>query len=360
LTTECHQPSAAARSRQVPLTFRPKPRGQKKHWRENLSAVAAHGATLFAADDENPAICRLIAEGDGYRHLGTTSLADLVADLPGGADGEMDIEGLAVEGGHLWIVGSHAPTRKQPKEGDDDAQALARLAEVRDDPNRHFLGRLCLDGPTSGGPADLGAGAHLPMRAGEGRLLDLLGGDPYLGRFAGIPAKENGLDVEGLAAVGDGRVFLGLRGPVLRGWAGVLELQLREPRAGRLEPEPIGPAGRPYRRHFLDLGGLGLRELAQDGSDLLLLAGPTMDLDGPVHIHRWGGALAVTGDSLVRADELGPPVLSPPYGRGRDHAEGMTLLGGNELLVVYDSPDKAARFIGETGLLADVFSLEEA
>jgi hypothetical protein len=360
LTTERAPPSAAARSRRVRLTFQPKPTGQKKHWRENLSAVAAHGATLFAADDENPAICRLIAEGDGYRHVGTTKLADLVADLPGGTDGEMDVEGLAVEGGHLWIVGSHAPARKQPKEGDDDARALARLAEARDDPNRHFLGRLCIVEPTGGSPADLGAGTHLPMRAGEGRLLDLLEDDPYLGRFVGIPAKENGLDVEGLAAVGDGRVFLGLRGPVLRGWAVVLELQLRDSGTGRLEPEPIGPAGRPYRRHFLDLAGLGLRELAHDGSDLLLLAGPTMDLDGPVHIHRWGGAPAVAGDSLVWTDELGPPVLSPPYGRGRDHAEGMTLLGGNELLVVYDSPDEATRFIGETGLLADVFRLEEA
>ena len=175
------------------LTFKPKPTGQKKHWRENLSAVAAHGATLFAADDENPAICRLIAEGDGYRHVGMTKLADLVADLPGGTDGEMDVEGLAVEGGHLWIVGSHAPARKQPKEGDDDARALARLVEVRDDPNRHFLGRLSVIEPTGGSPADLGAGAHLPMRPGEGRLLDLLEDDPYLGRFVGIPAKENGL-----------------------------------------------------------------------------------------------------------------------------------------------------------------------
>ena len=120
--------------------------------------------------------------------------------------------------------------------------------------------------------------------------------------------------------------------------------KLRDSGTGRLEPEPIGPAGRPYRRHFLDLAGLGLRELAHDGNDLLLLAGPTMDLDGPVHVYRWRGALAVAGDSLVRADELGPPVLSPPYGRGRDHAEGMTLLGGNELLVVYDSPDEATRF----------------
>jgi L-seryl-tRNA(Ser) seleniumtransferase len=39
-----------------------------------------------------------------------------------------------------------------------------------------------------------------------------------------IPGKDNGLDVEGLASVGD-RLLVGLRGPVLRGWAIVLEIE---------------------------------------------------------------------------------------------------------------------------------------
>jgi hypothetical protein len=52
----------------VRLAFDAGPAGQKKHWRENRSAVAAHSGTLFAPNDENPAVCRLIAEGDGYRH----------------------------------------------------------------------------------------------------------------------------------------------------------------------------------------------------------------------------------------------------------------------------------------------------
>ncbi|MFL5335977.1 MAG: DUF3616 domain-containing protein [Geminicoccaceae bacterium] len=52
--------------------------------------------------------------------------------------------------------------------------------------------------------------------------------------------------------------------------------------------------------------------------------------------------------------------MSLPHGRGRIHAEGITLLGGDELLVVYDSPDEATQFIRETGLLADVFRLEAA
>jgi hypothetical protein len=130
---------------QIWLNFLEKGADQKKHWRENLSAVAKCDDTLFAADDEHPAICRLVAHGDGYKHEDTITLASLGVDLPDGDHGEMDIEGLGVEGNHLWIVGSHAPAREQPKKKDDDAQALHRLREVRDDPNRHFLGYVTID-----------------------------------------------------------------------------------------------------------------------------------------------------------------------------------------------------------------------
>src|SRR3954454_10391366 len=143
------------------LDFLPKPEGQKKHWRENLSAVAWHEGTLLAADDENSAVCRLIAAGDGYVHEATTRLFDLAPDLPGGAGGEMDIEGLSAEGGHLWIVGSHSLAREQPKKKDDLRKPLPRLADVRADPTRPFLGRLPLAAPAGTGPADLPRrGAH--------------------------------------------------------------------------------------------------------------------------------------------------------------------------------------------------------
>lgn len=49
----------------------------------------------------------------------------------------------------------------------------------------------------------------------------------------------------------------------------------------------------PYRKHVLDLDGLGVRDLCPSGDDLLVLAGPTMDLDGPVRIYRWHGACRV-------------------------------------------------------------------
>jgi hypothetical protein len=65
---------------------------------------------------------------------------------------------------------------------------------------------------------------------GNNRVNDLteaLRGDEHLGSFLTIPGNDNGFDIEGLAMARE-RLFLGLRGPVLRGWAVILEVELEE------------------------------------------------------------------------------------------------------------------------------------
>ena len=339
--------------------------------RSDLSTVAAAGRCLWVANDEFATVERLVRQADGsYAGHEVVHLAELL-DLPEGAAGEMDIEGLDVEDGWLWLVGSHSLTRDKPKPGEHDpAAALARLTEVEHHPNRHFLGRLPLveslrePGVFAVGrnaPAEA-AGQRKPaclkMKAGGGALARALRDDVHLARFMGVPAKENGFDVEGLAARGE-RLFLGLRGPVLRGWATILELEVKEPKAGRLKLRKIGRGGARYRKHFLDLDGLGVRELAFDGDALLILAGPTMDLDGPVVLYRWPDPLAAGEQTVVPADRL-EQVLQLPHGRGEDHAEGICWLPGDrreELLVVYDSP-AAGRLQAGSAVEADVFRLE--
>jgi hypothetical protein len=113
-----------------------------------------------------------------------------------------------------------------------------------------------------------------------------------------------------------------------------------------------------YRTFFLDLDGLGVRDLGHDGDDVLVLAGPTMDLDGPARVYRWRGAApgrhhtAVRQDDLVRLEDL-------PAGHGddegRDHAEGLTVLPDGAAMVVYDSP--APDRVQGGGVLADVVGL---
>jgi hypothetical protein len=153
------------------------------------------------------------------------------------------------------------------------------------------------------------------------------------------------------------RVFVGLRGPVLRGWAMVLEFEVKESSPGVLT------LAAPLRKHFLQLDGLGVREIAILGKDLLILAGSTMNLDGPVFIFRWPKALDNGREALLYRNEL-RKVLAVPFGtgvcRGHDHPEGIALIDGKgslrDIMICYDSPSER-RLDGEGRVRADVFRL---
>lgn len=333
----------------------------------NLSAIRTDGRVLWIAGDETASVERLVADDpqqpNEYADGTTFRLADLV-DMPGAdADEEADIEGVARTEHFLWAIGSHSLRRKQIKAKHTGAKALKRLARVEAQDNRHLLVRLPVadvDGlptPVSKIVVD-GVRHHAAILAGRGNLRDLLRDDHHLAPFLAIPGKDNGLDIEGIAVRGD-RVYLGMRGPVLRGWAFVLQLRPyvdpAEPQRLRLRPFADGL---PYRKHVLDLDGLGVRDLAPAGDDLLVLAGPTMSLDGPVRIYRWHGAYREEIPEVVRGEQL-TRELELTYGEGDDHAEGLSVMGppaDGRLLVVYDSPS-AVRLTEDGAVVADVVRL---
>ncbi|MDX1606049.1 MAG: DUF3616 domain-containing protein, partial [Candidatus Competibacterales bacterium] len=165
------------------------------------------------------------------------------------------------------------------------------------------------------------------------------------------------LDIEGLAVL-DGRVWLGLRGPVLRGHAVVLELQPEAGEDGELHLRPLD--GKPFRKHFLQLEGLGIRDMCRDGDDLLLLAGPTMALEGFLRVYRWLDAGSLAGDSIsTDADEHLRALFELPFAIGHDRAEGLALtrhLEESALLVVYDDPAPERR-VGRQSVLMDLYRL---
>ncbi len=337
---------------------------------DNLTAARADGEHLWVAGDETAAIDRLVLDSAtaplraGRQR--SFRLADLV-QLPGPPDGESDLRGIARSGGWLWAIGSHALVRRRPKPIHDDAKVVRRLGKLRRDPNRFIIVRLAVQ---------LGVDRHPePVRvARDGRrsaligapraetLVDLLRADAHIAPFLAIPGQDNGFDIGGLAVVGD-RLYVGLRGPVLRGWAVVLELRpAQDPTdPGRLALG-IFPEGTRYRKHVLDLGGLGVRDLCPQGDDLLVLAGPTMALSGPVRVHRWRGAITGGGGPVVRDAEL-PVETVVTSGEGVDHASAISLLGpdvpdtGAQLLVVYDSPAADRRPWADT-VLADRVRIE--
>lgn len=356
-----------------------------KELRDGLSVALRMGSSLWLANDESVSLERLtVCEEDSTGRSSFTrdhrqyALHDYL-DLPLPAHGESeddineaDIEGLACDGKYLWLAGSHSLRRKQPRDGDGVKKAHKRLACVSADGNRYLLARIPVVKDGDGYTLEKDTvhkdkrrcAAMLRGDLHGNELTALLKEDEHLGPFLAIPGKDNGFDIEGLAVAGK-HLLLGLRGPVLRGWALVVEVALvDDEQPGRLRLAPVAEDGRLYAKHFLDLGGLGIRDLCVHGKDILVLAGPTMDLDGPVTLFRWCGA-AENGngagkDGVVAADEL-ERVLDLPFGRGVDHPEGIALFathddGGEALLVVHDAASPS-RQIGDSTLVADVFTL---
>ena len=92
---------------------------------------------------------------------------------------------------------------------------------------------------------------------------------------------------------------------VLRGWALVLELLPKYDKHGRMRLGKVpGATEKLYKKHFLDLGGMGLRELRLHKADMLVLAGPTMDLDGTIAVYHWPRATDQAGRRPYRRGPL--------------------------------------------------------
>lgn len=366
-----HEPTA----RPALLKFDPKLNrldDEGKELRDGISAAVFKGGALWVACDETTRLERLTrGRGEEYGNHRAFPLSEFLT-LHAGDDVEADVEGMDVADDYLWLVGSHSLKRANLKHGKSADDNRKRLADVTADGNRFLLARIPLvadgEGHTLAKETGVGEGrrvaAQLRGDAGSSELTAALKSDKHLGPFFEIPGKDNGFDIEGLALSG-GRVFVGLRGPVLRGWAMIIEVEVGEDKqdSSVLGLKGIGPDERPYRKHFLDLGGLGIRDLCADGVDLLILAGPTMDLDGPVTVFRWEGGARPEKQSVVFADQL-QKIMDVPFGVGVDHAEGMALVpaadgGGRGIMLVYDAPsDERKRGEGSEAVLrADIFPL---
>lgn len=172
---------------------------------------------------------------------------------PGGF-GEFDGEGVAYADRSFYVVGSHGCSRH----GGEYRSSSFLLARIR------------LDGGEAGA-------AELSWR-----VSDLLGAAgeaaPYLGKP--LDAESNGLNIEGLAVVGD-RLWLGLRAPSLDGRAFLVGADVAELFKPGSEPATAKPQLLPFpagaQRGVRDLAALA------DGR-LLVLIGPAQEQDLPYAI----------------------------------------------------------------------------
>jgi hypothetical protein len=336
----------------------------------NLSGAAFTGDWLWVAGDEAcglDRLRRLDPAGREVLRFGEVHdfpLSDLL-DLPGAAEEEADLEGMAAADGFLWVVGSHGLKRKNAKPGRAHAENAKRLAKVVLDGNRRLLACLPIEPDASGAPCLVRQGQdgrralRLKGDSQTNLLTRALAADPHFGPYMAIPGKDNGFDIEGLAVDGR-RVLLGLRGPVLRGWSALLEIAV-EAREDQLRLAPLDDSGTLIRKHFLQLDGLGIRDLHFSGDDLYILAGPTMVLNGEIRVFKWPGArpLLATNRDPVRFEMALTESVSLPHGRGTNRAEAIcdlpnALTGGKpSWLVLYDAPG-ADRKEGEYAVFGDL------
>ena len=319
----------------------------------NMSAGTRIGSTLFVAADEHCGIDRLCLDGSNWCNHATFELKDLL-DLKEPEE-EADLEGLSAENGWLWLTGSHARTRYKPEKFEAETINLSKLANLKDTRARCLLARLPLIETEQGWRPVARDGKRRAGMLKQGKhgnsLMKLLKEDDLLAPFTRVPAKEGGLDVEGLAVTGD-RVALGMRGPVITTHAVLLEMRDEARDSGELKI-----IDGPYKR-LLAMEGLGIRDLKRSGEDLLILAGPTTGLSGPVALYRWRDWVNDPPQDPNKVRLHRPErILELPFGRGVDHPEGLALWGDDQILVICDSP-APERIDSEKGtILADLFKL---
>ncbi|HEY9622590.1 MAG TPA: DUF3616 domain-containing protein [Crinalium sp.] len=334
----------------------------------NISAAAiSPDGSLWTGSDELNTIERLSPlDPFVYGNQKSFAIADFLSlDQQGG---EIDIEGMDYSPHYLWIAGSHSTKRKRPK-GKNAVKDIRRLKEVATEPNRYLLGRIPIQNgnllkscPHPQKSDQALTAACLQRHQDTNVLIEALKEDVHLGDFVAntLPSKENGFDIEGLAVYRN-RLFLGLRGPVLRGWAIILEIEVAETEPGILTLQPFRQTGQRYKKHFVDLDGLGIRDLCFHDDHLLILAGPTMDLAGATRLFQLKYALSQENDSLsCQGDGRLDALLDLPFHPTADKAEGLTLFpcfGKSEaFMVLYDSP-QSTRMLEPGAILVDVFKL---
>ncbi len=337
----------------------------------NLSGAAFSGKWLWVAGDEACGVDRLQhlpSSGSEQLRFGQAvhfPLTNLL-DLPGNPEDEADLEGMAIEDGWLWVVGSHGLKRKNAKPDRSHADNAKRLTKLALDTNRRLLARLPLQEGADGQPEvmrstpDGRKASRLRGDAEDNELTRLLADDPHFAPFLKIPGKDNGFDIEGLALLGN-RLMLGLRGPVLRGWACLLEIAITE-KENELRLAALDDSGCKLRKHFLPLDGLGIRDLHFEGDMLQILAGPTMVLDGDVRVFGWQDAkpqLLENTENIVFWPK--PNLLCAlPHSPGRNRAEAFCALPAElsptrQWLALYDAPD-ADRLEGPLTVFGDIVS----
>lgn len=286
----------------------------KFHGAKDISGIACDRADGFprnglVIDDESQA-AQLVVVKDGELIAGERIA--LIDDTFEGVPLELDGEGVAFEDDYFYVVGSHGHPRDQ-EEVLDPVRDAAKIAARINACSRMF---------------QIAATAPHQIK-GTTALKDILRRLPDVEPFVDLPLDRNGLTIEGLA-VREGRAHVGLRSPQIDGKAAVVSVPLRDLFGG--SPSNAAAVVK------LDLGGRGIRDIADDGTGFLILAGPSAYEDVSFAIFGWDGASGVT------------PIVELPSYPGIDARPGKpeailpldTTPDGRRILILLDTAPSGA------------------
>jgi uncharacterized protein DUF3616 len=285
---------------------------------EDLSAIAQVGSFLLIASDEAAGMDRSENFLQVLKQVGINRYAvhrDILL-YKGGKDDEVDIEGIAVDGNTVFVVGSHSSLRKRlgPDKKYQTNRSRFLDREIGTQNSRDRLFRLTVDSE--------GKGSKIEFT----NLGDIIKGDPVLKTFSQIPGKENGVDIEGIA-VKEKWLYAGFRSPVFRGnYVPVMKFQFHAPRD--------------YELLYVNLGGRGIRDITAVSDGFLIVAGPSGDMEGSFQLYHWDGRDVIPGNDRHARDigtvKLLGGIPLPKNGK----AEGVVVLEelptSYEVVIVYD------------------------
>jgi hypothetical protein len=194
------------------------------------------------------------------------ALIRLVPDQENGAAfDELDIEGVAYDGGFFYLIGSHGAPRKRDKPFD---------------PSRFLTLRFKVN-QQSGKPDFQFSDDFVDTKAIEktNALREVIKHAPHIGLFAEKHLDdENGANIEGIAVKGE-HIFLGFRGPSVDKNAFILQVD---------KNGVFGTAAMNPTVHPILLGdNVGIRDLAALQEGMLILSGPAIGSGGTYAIAYW-------------------------------------------------------------------------
>ena len=304
---------------------------------ENISGLAATDQFLVIGADEDAKVQVLTRQNpETFHYKGQPDNTIPLQTLKKGD--EVDIEGIAQGAQFFYVIGSHSRKRLRVKNQDGDKETvqenLHRLAQTAIEPSREQLFRLQLE-------AD---GQLVEDSLKSMSLRDFILNHPVLAPFQVIASKENGIDIEGIAAQGDTQLYIGFRGPKLRG--NFVPVMVLSPKPDK-EDKFIQQFKEKFVEaevRFVHLDGRGIRDMVAVENGFLILGGPVGDESIPYQLFFWDGHNTVPGKDERDAGRHVKALCTlsvPKNDQGQSaKAEGLTLLQQDRdryrFMVVYD------------------------